>query len=305
LVFNTPFDTHSDVFHANLFDITNLNGEAPIYSGIIIKRRPTVADFVTLRPGQTIETVLNLHKGYNFPLAGEYKVTLNTNSWIFQGEVDVSDAREALASFSRVTFSSNYAVVKVATASAPLVWPEFNSTLLGNAAPKQNCNTYPVSQITTASANAVTASKQGYDYLSGVCTAAKTYYTTWFGVCDNTRYSTTRNNLAAINSGLIASYPVDCQGNSCTANTYAYVFPADGTHTIYVCGVYWKVTTANCVMDSQPGTLIHEMGHFNNVAALKDVEYGIEPCKTLAKNYPNSAVTNADNYCFYTDSCPR
>jgi peptidyl-Lys metalloendopeptidase len=245
---------------------------------------------------------LNLHKGYNFPEAGEYKVTLATNAWQFQGEM-AATVEEALNRLTSESFTGSVSV-KVHVASLPL---NFQNTtgLLGAAQPKSNCNSGYASQITTSGNNAITAAARGYNYLAGqACSTSKTYYIEWFGACDATRYSRVTNNLNAVRNGLQGNYPVDCAGSSCTANTYAYVYPTDGTHTIYVCAVFWKVTTANCVMDSQPGTLIHEMSHFNNVAGTNDVTYGITNCKNLAKSNPGAATTNADNYCFYTDSCP-
>jgi peptidyl-Lys metalloendopeptidase len=305
LVYDTPFDTHNDVFHADIFDIQTSNGVRPTYSGIVIKRRPVITDFLTIRPGQAISTKLNLHKGYNFPEAGEYTVTLFTEMGFYQGELGES-VEEAVKFLAGFTLVSDPITVKVAAASAPLVFQAFNISTVGNPNPASNCSPTQASQINTSGKNAVLASHDGYTYLNGrSCSSSLSYYIEWFGACDTTRYNTVTNNMKNIHQGLSSSYPVDCAGSQCTSNTYAYVFPADSTHRVYVCAVFWRVSSNNCVMDSQPGTLVHEMGHFNNVAALQDVTYGITNCKNLAKNNPASAIRNADNYCFYTDSCPR
>jgi len=304
LVYDSPFDTHSEVFHAPIFDVEHSSGMKAIYSGIIIKRKPVLSDFVTIRPGQSLTALLNLHKGYNFPAAGVYTVTLATNVLQFQGEMgaSVDEALSQLVSDELVGSIS----VTVNVASLPISFPPINnqSGLLGNPNPKTNCDANQASQIRTSGSNAITASQRGFNYLSGSCLASKTYYITWFGVCDNTRWTRVRNTLSAVTSGLQASYPVDCAGSSCTPNTYAYVYPTDTTHTVYVCGYFWRVPTGNCIMDSQPGTLIHEMSHFNNVAGTQDVTYGITNCQNLAKSNPAQATVNADNYCFFTDSCP-
>jgi peptidyl-Lys metalloendopeptidase len=308
LVWNTPFDTHNEVFHAPIFDIQDSTGVRPVYSGIIIKRHPVITDFLTIRPGQTISTTLNLHKGYNFPEAGEYTVTLSTTMRYFEGELDKT-AEEAYAILTPFTLASNTISIKVAERSPALEWGEFNFTYdrPGNPAPRANCNqgTWP-SQLSTSGSNAVSACSQGINYLNnGRACSLQTYYHTWFGACDAGRYNSVNTNYGRIRSGLQASYPVDCAGPQCTANTYAYVYPADSSHLIYVCGYFWKVTTNNCVIDSQPGTLIHEMGHFNNVASLQDIRYGEANCKNLASTNPGQAIQNADNYCYFTDSCPR
>jgi peptidyl-Lys metalloendopeptidase len=214
---------------------------------------------------------------------------------------------EGFSSFDFEPMTSDAISVKIAHPLPAPYWGEPSNETLGNPAPRANCNSgSQVSQINTAGSNAVSASTQGINYLSPAsCSTALTYYTRWFGACDSNRYSTVKNCLSRVRSGLQASYPVDCAGSSCTANTYAYVFPTDTTHTVYVCGYFWRVPSGNCVMDSQPGTLIHEMSHFNNVCSTRDVTYGQQNCLNLASSNPNSAVQNADNYCFYTDSCPR
>jgi peptidyl-Lys metalloendopeptidase len=306
LVYKSPFDTHNEVFHGDIFDVRHSNGAKAVYSGIEIYRRAVLSDFITLRPGQTIETVLNLHLGYHFAEAGEYTVQLATNVGLHYGELGAT-VEEALSQLTGFDLESKPLQVKVAVASRPLVWPEFNTTgLLGGPSPRTNCASNQASQIHTSGSNAISASNQGYNYLAGsACSTSKNYYITWFGACDNTRYNTVTNCLQAVHNNLRNNYPVDCAGSQCTSNTYAYVFPTDSTHTIYVCGVFWRVTTNNCVMDSQPGTLIHEMSHFNNVCGTGDYAYGITNCQNLAKSNPGNAMRNADNYCFYTDSCPR
>jgi peptidyl-Lys metalloendopeptidase len=305
LVYKTPFDTHQEVFHGNIFDVTHSSGVKAVYSGIEIYRRPVLSDFVTLRAGQTIQTVLDLHKGYHFTEVGEYTVQLATNVGLYFGELEAS--LEAIVNqLTAVALESKPVEVKIAVPSKPLIWPDFNTTgLLGGPSPKSNCNSGQASQIQTSGSNAISASSQGYNYLAGTCSTSKTYYTRWFGACDNSRYDQVRNCLNNVHNYLRTTYPVDCAGSQCTANTYAYVFPTDSTRTIYVCAVFWKVPTSNCVMDSQPGTLIHEGSHFNNVCGTQDYAYGIVNCENLAKSNPANACRNADNYCFYTDSCPR
>jgi len=198
-------------------------------------------------------------------------------------------------------------MVQVTTLLPAPVWdlPSTSNGTLGGPAPKSNCNANQASQINTAGANAISATRQGGTYLPSSCSSSLSYYVRWFGVCDTTRFNKVKSDLSSILTGLQGTYPVDCAGSSCTANTYAYVYPTDSARNIYVCAYYFRVPTGNCIMDSQPGTLIHEMSHFNTVAGTSDYAYGITNCENLAKNNPTQAVRNADNFCFYTDSCPR
>jgi peptidyl-Lys metalloendopeptidase len=303
---DTPLDDATDVLRADMFEIVHSTGATAEYTGIIVHRRPALSDFVTLNAGQSTTVGLDLFKGYYFPLEGEYKIQLKTEIRIHQGEFEGDSVVDAFKAFTSEPLSSNPVHVEVLALRPEPVWGKPLNTNLTGPTPRSNCNSGQASQINTSGNNAISASAQGYNYLpSSGCSSSLSYYNTWFGACDATRYNKVRSSLSAINNGLRQNYPVDCAGSSCSSNTYAYVYPADTTHTIYVCAVFWRVTTGNCVMDSQPGTLIHEMGHFNNVAGLNDVTYGITNCQNLARNNPGQAVNNADNYCFYTDSCPR
>jgi len=277
------------------------------YIGIIEKRRLVSSDFFTLNPGQSRNVTLDLLKGYWFPVKGDYKIAMMTAIQAFRGPVDPKElVQNGLQDFSReMLFSDPISVEVVGLSHAP-VWGPAPEQNLGGPSPKTNCPASNATTIRTSGSNAITAAQQGYNYINAAaCSTSRTYYIEWFGACDTTRYSKVRTNLQSITNGLSATYPVDCQGSSCSSNTYAYVFPSDSTHTVYVCAVFWRVTSNNCVMDSQPGTLIHEMSHFSNVAATQDYTYGITNCKNLAKSNPSQACSNADNFCFFTDSCPR
>jgi len=306
-VWGSPLNRNDDVFRANIFDVVDAEGNAPMYIGIVERKVPTLSSFVTLQPNQKVQTSLDLTKGYWFPALGEYKVSLDTVIRVRFGEIDTEGLPD-LSIFEWQRMTSVAVTVQVKQVLPAPYWSQFNaSRLLGNPNPiRANCNSgTQVNQITQAGANAITATQQGLRYLPAGACQSKNGYITWFGTCSggDSRYTRVRNCLSSTISSLSANYPVDCGGSSCTANTYAYVFPSDSTHTVYVCGYFWRVPTGNCVMDSQPGTLIHEHTHFNNVCSTSDVTYGQNNCKNLAQSNPANAVNNADNYCFYTDSC--
>jgi len=310
LTWNSPLEENTDVFHAELFDVTSRYGQEPMYIGILAKKNPVPTDFITLQKGESVNNTLDLHNGYWFRTAGDYSVTLNTVVRIVIGDYDLSNfSANVLADFHYELMTSNTITVSVKTLY-PHSWPKLEAPLfpgLAGPAPDSSCTTNEGSTIRTAGNNAISATQQGIRYLQpSSCSSSLTTYVEWFGACDSSRYSTVKSNLNAIagNVGLNGNYPVNCKGSSCNANTYAYVYPSWSNHTVFVCGYFWNVPTRNCVMDSQPGTLIHEMSHFNNVASTNDAAYGLTNCRNLARNNPAAAIRNADNYCFYTDSCP-
>jgi len=100
-------------------------------------------------------------------------------------------------------------------------------------------------------------------------------------------------------------YIADC-GTCNMPNTYAYVYPADPHHVVYLCEVFWRTTTQPFQRDSQPGTLIHEWSHFNDMMDTNDYQYGTTNIQALARDDPCTARRNADNieaFAEYVD-CP-
>jgi peptidyl-Lys metalloendopeptidase len=85
------------------------------------------------------------------------------------------------------------------------------------------------------------------------------------------------------------------------ADLYAFVHPEDDQH-VYL-GNLWA-TSPLTGQDSQASTLAHEMSHFDSVDATNDHEYGVPKSKGLAKNDPNKAIDNADNFLYYLDDAP-
>jgi peptidyl-Lys metalloendopeptidase len=301
LKWNTPLDDATDIFRANMFQIVHSSGAEAVYTGIVMKRAPTLSDFVTFNPGQSITVELDLLKGYYFPAEGTYKIQLRSASSMHVGPVQGDSILESYRTFGMEVLESNPVPVDVLSLRPAPVWPPALEGF-GAPAPMANCNSSASNAIIAASNNGVSASNRGISYISSSCTGA--VYVRWFGTCDTTRANKVRSSLQAVVSGMNARYPVDCAGARCTANTYAYVFPTDTSHTVYVCGMFWRVPTSCAganVLDTQPCTLVHEMSHFNNVAGTQDYQYGITNCQNLARNNPAQAVANADNYCFYTD----
>jgi len=297
LVWDSPFERAVDAFPADIFAVVDASGVAPEYTGISAKKFPAPEDFLSLKDGQSMQVSIDLLKGYAFA-TGTYKVNLDTIVQVYFGDFDQNTDLSHFESHEMVSNSLDLEITRVLPAP---VWGA-PSTGFGGPNPVAGCSANYSSQINTAGANAITATQRSYNYLGSTCSSSLTTYVRWFGVCDSTRFTKVRNNLNSILTSLRATYPVNCTGSSCTANTYAYVYPSDSSHTVYVCGYFWRVPSTNCRLDSQPGTLIHEHSHFTNVASTQDIKYGVANCEALAKTTPNDAVRNADNFCFFTDT---
>ncbi len=81
-------------------------------------------------------------------------------------------------------------------------------------------------------------------------------------------------------------------------DTYAYVYSGQKQNDIYLGGAFW--VAANEGIDSRAGTIIHELSH--HLHDTEDHHYGEENSKESAKNTPEKATTNADNYEHFSES---
>jgi len=305
-VWGTPLD-HLEFLTADMFNVTHSTGKQAEYIGILAKRRLNLSDLVTLRPGQAIESSLDLLKGYWFPIEGAYDVSLSSQIVAHLGSIDLEQVVEnGLSAFSTYSISSEPVAIKVTSIREAPAWMSVNDTLQGVEVDvvTVSCTAAETSTIQQADKNGLTISQRTQSYLEKTACASAAVYQTWMGACDATRYKTVTTNYQKITAGFTAARKVDCKGSSCSANVYAYVFPSDKTHTIYVCGVFWQVTVDACKIDSKPGTLLHEMSHFSDVAGTQDYAYGTTNCKNLATSNPARATANADNYEYFSESCP-
>lgn len=84
------------------------------------------------------------------------------------------------------------------------------------------------------------------------------------------------------------------------AGRFAYVYPNDKTHTIYLDDAFCRA--ADTGKDSRAGTLCHEMSHFKDIGGTKDHIYGAANCQELAKTDSAKALTNADSFEYYLEN---
>jgi len=121
-------------------------------------------------------------------------------------------------------------------------------------------------------------------------------FTEWFGEYTNERWNTVRDGINSIADNSVVAYKCDDR-----TGVYAYVYPTDSSHTIYCCKVFWNIPVVGG-FDTKAGTLIHELSHFNNIAATRDWVYGTPGARDLARSNPTRAVNNADNYEYFSES---
>ena len=326
--------TPEDQTAESLFVVTR-DGAPVAYTGPVYKRvPPTANDYLSLQPGASLVWTVSLGKNYDLSKDGQYDVAFAVAAYnLFDEKAGLFQTRDVLSS-EKIKLEVDGREAKrtptppIPTATQPSVStptstptsgggkrtptpPVPTATLPGGggtATPTSPggggsntfnaCTTTRQSQLVTARNEAKTYASNAENYL--LANTLNSRYTTWFGVFSSTRYNTVRNNFTAISNAMDnASVRFDC---TCTqTNVYAYVYP-NQPYNIYLCGAFWNAPMTGT--DSKAGTLIHEMSHFNVVAATDDLAYGQTAARNLAISNPDGAVRNADSHEYFAENTP-
>jgi peptidyl-Lys metalloendopeptidase len=269
----------------SLFEVTR-NGQAVPYIGRHYKRAaPTAEDFIALAPGESLTRTVSLAGVYDLSETGSYSIR-------FAGATH--DGDEAASHFA-----SNS--VTVWAEGRPNVFPEAEGERVVSAFGLSftNCTSTQQSTITSAVSSAKTITNNSVSYLTNTTPGNTSRYKTWFGTYSSTNWSTAKSHFNAIKTAFdTKAVVVDC---SCRQSYYAYVYPTQ-PYKIYVCNAFWSAPMTGT--DSKSGTLVHEMSHFNVVAATDDHAYGQTAAKNLAISSPTKALDNADNHEYFAENTP-
>jgi peptidyl-Lys metalloendopeptidase len=279
LKWNTPVEGIDD----DIFSVTR-NGAAVGYIGRHYKRAaPQAEDFVTLAAGESLTRTVSLSGYYDLSESGDYTL---------------SYAEETHQGVSQ--FRSNSVSLRIEGRPNVIPEPQGEREVSAFALSTTGCTSTQASSISTAFNSAKTYASNSLSYLTNhTSPSTSTRYKTWFGTYSSTNWSTARSHFSAINSAFNnQSVVVSC---ACTSTAYAYVYPTQ-PYKIYVCKAFWNAP--NTGTDSKAGTLVHEMSHFNVVAATDDHAYGQSACKSLATSNPTRALDNADSHEYFAENTP-
>ena len=280
---------------ADLFEV-EVDGQPVAYIGKLIKRAaPQPEDFMELAPGETVTATFDLSAVYDMTREGEYTVR-------YRGELDelyntwgeVEGRRFAKAPKQVVTVVESNAVSLYSEAREQQFGINLSALQFGGT---QYCDSGQVTKLKTAHTNAQSYSSKAVNWLN-TNPDSYTLYIKWFGAYASTRYNTVKSHFNAVyNAFATKNVTYDC---SCTEPSYyAYVYPSQ-PYMIYLCGYFWKAGATGT--DSQAGTLVHEMSHFNVTAGTQDYVYGQTAALRLAKTQPKKAINNADNHEYFAEA---
>ncbi|KAJ7486759.1 peptidyl-Lys metalloendopeptidase [Mycena latifolia] len=282
-------------FETDTFAITDASGNSPSFKGALVKyvpekvlERNLESSFTVLAPGASIEVTHDLSKAYNFTASGEstYDIAASNKLQYVDPETNslVTIFADAGDAAHTAAVSGELAVARRSAFSKRIAY--------------QSCSSSEKTQLVSAAAAAQSYANAAKSYLT-TNTASTTRWVTWFGTFTTAHHTTVLSHYTKMAADAYADYTYDC---SCTdSDTYAYVYP-DEFGTIYLCGVFWEVSTTGT--DSQGGTLIHESSHFLATASTQDYVYGQTGAKALAKSNTAEAIENADSHEYFAENNP-
>jgi peptidyl-Lys metalloendopeptidase len=290
-------------FNSNMFQI-EISGEKAVYIGRTVKRAaPRPEDYIEIKAGETVEKVINLAEAYAVYKAGDYKVAY-TSTLLYAGAKKPSDLRKEV-SFKPKGLQSNVVTFKLVESREPP--PEIILKMPAKIKSKipvfQNCTPTQQAQLSAALVAATGMSTVALKDLGNPKCQANPgeadRYIEWFGEPDGWRYNQVTSNFLKIDAALVGeTITFDC---GCNEPYYAYVYPTQ-PYDIYICNAFWSAPPIGT--DSQAGTIVHEISHFNAVAGTDDHVYGQANCRDLADNSANLAIENADSHEYFAENNP-
>ena len=296
LKWHTPFNGIED----HIFDVTR-DGEALPYLGRHYKRgAPTAKDYYLLKPGASHTSTVEISSVYDMTVSGDYAVKYHAASYdLFlaqanankQAGFDLGEIESAPVSL----WIDGLHPRGTKTDALELAKQGGNVTPMGLSF--SGCTSSQSSSITSAISAAKTMANSGVNYLGAGTNGTR--YKKWFGTYDANLYATVRTHFNNIKNAFdTKAVVVDC---SCKQSYYAYVYPTQ-PYKIYVCNAFWSAPMSGT--DSKGGTLVHEMSHFNVVAATDDWVYGQSGAASLAISNPSKAIDNADSHEYFGENSP-
>jgi peptidyl-Lys metalloendopeptidase len=279
LRWNLPFD---DRFGSDSFHIIH-NGKPVKYLGPKVKYAgPDAMDYVMIAANESVAVEVVLSNNYDFSKPGHYDMVFVADVLDYVTEYDFADIPHRREQFSPLKGIMTNSLRIITT--TPLE-PE-------NLLAPVPCSSTQNDQINSAASAQKTMI--GYS-VQRINEGDSSTYLEWFGTYTSSRWSTVRNGMTDIADNSVVGYQCDNR-----QGIYAYVFPGDRTHQIYLCGNFWSSKEVGG-FDTKAGTLIHELSHFSDIVGTDDWVYGTEGARNLASTDPARAVDNADNFEYFSE----
>ncbi len=292
LKWGTPLE---QAFNHDMFVVKKGDAIVPYTGRMVTRLQPQTDDFVTLQPEESVSQTIDIADGYGIYDAGDYSVMFDSLITVITGEtLNLHDINLPWSENRHlVNLKSNEITVTMFTDReriAAKVDPAFSSC---------GVNTQHILNNVLTRAEAL--AEESTNSLISTNLDQRPFamrYIQWFGSYTAERYERVTDNFTRIHD-IAANHQVTfdclCDYSQISFNTVAYVFP-NRPYRIHVCNLFW--------FDQQPGIVLHEISHFDNIAKTVDHVYGQFNSQYLAEINPDQAIHNADNYLFFAENVP-
>jgi len=301
LDWHTPFEG----FKHDMLDVRWRNQKVR-YEGRLVKRAPAgLDDVISLEPGESITTTVDLAQAYDLSVSGDYYIRLDTD--LPPLSADQMRLLDLVPTGVPRRLLSNGVGFRI-------VGGRIERRILEPVLPQPSLGTPPDPTFTDCSPEEIACINAGLAAARAEATQCKAYlndlpvedrptdpnYMTWYGAYTMACYATVLQNWCSIADALnMQQLEFICGGDLCEDGDFAYVFPND-PYKIYLCNGFFNADVDEG-KDTKMGTLIHEISHFTAVAGTDDHAYGTQACMDLAMNNPAQAKDNADTYEYFAE----
>jgi hypothetical protein len=251
----------------DMFDIRDEQNNRLDYIGKIVMRGdvPIQEEYVTIPAGGSISAMVNLGDNYEFLSVGKYIISVD------------------LPAYCKLQYSTTDVQVFHLETIPP-------RKPIGAPGGFTGCSAAQISYANAAITGARSQSARAFTCLNQGCDAL---YNRWFGTYNLNNWNFVSIGYRNINNRL-TNYAFNGYCDSgCASNVFAYVYPTDGTLTVYLCALFFNRS------GDRNRVIVHEMSHFRTLCGTQDYTYGTASCLSLARSNPSQASHNADNVCYF------
>ena len=278
------------------------DGIALPYDGMFAKRNTSSPLlYKVVEAGSTVSAEINLCNGYAINIRGDYSVQLKTKLVYHTGPPGTPPEH---IYEQTVHIMATFRIYGVGTPR--MTQGEFYRQLSEDSRQKRANGGNPLDpKFTRGTAQQRASTKRvhraSHLYISTAGTDIdqnRSHYVRWFGKVGGGRLNKVKRNFSDMKSKLeTTTYTYVFKDPNCEPGDYAFVFI--GGTMIFLCDLYDDQVEISGV-NTKLCTVVHELTHL--VSNTDDIDYGTTSSLNLAKNRPNDAIRNADNYCYFTES---
>lgn len=290
------------------------NGKKLEFDGIYRKRSVSGPDqFLTVKAGKTLSSMFQVSDAFDMTKAGKYSVAVDTYlEYVVGSATSKPDIKRKIRHLSSPAVS--FQIVGRSSSKRTLGQEArflesrkqskqsgiFNGSFDSGVSRKSALPLAPVINGGTQKLqrDTKTAHNAAYTRMTTFVAAPQTkkaLVKTWFGVNQVNNAVTKFQTMANVLERETITYTFD--GTHCDATTFAYTYKR--SREIFLCQLY-KVASVLQGSDNKMGILTHELSHA--IISTDDIVYGRSGCKALAKNAPNDAINNADNFEYFLEA---